>query len=47
MTIDQLKQDLDQVAQNARDLVSSLAAVGNTINITETAVSWPISFESN
>ena len=39
MTVDQFKQDLHQVAKNVRDFVASLAAVGNTVTITEAAVS--------
>jgi hypothetical protein len=39
MTIDQFQDDLRLVAGNASDLVSCLAAVGNTISVTETAVS--------
>ena len=39
MTIDQFQEDLRLVAGNASDLVSCLAAVGNTISVTETAVS--------
>ncbi|KAF8735325.1 hypothetical protein AX14_002256 [Amanita brunnescens Koide BX004] len=37
MTIDQFQEDLRLVAGNASDLVSCLAAVGNTISVTETA----------
>ena len=39
MTIDQFKKDLLLVAQNARDLASSLAAVGNTATVLEATVS--------
>jgi hypothetical protein len=40
MTIDQFKKDLLLVAQNARDLASSLGAVGNTATVLEATVSY-------
>ncbi len=39
MAIDQFKKDLLSVAQNARDLASSLGAVGDTVTVLEVTVS--------
>lgn len=38
MTVDQLKNDLLLLSVNARDLVSALSALGNSVSVTETAV---------
>jgi hypothetical protein len=47
MTVDQLKNDLLLLSVNARDLVSALSALGNSVSVTETAVSGMMIYLSN
>jgi len=38
MTVDQLKKDLNVVAENARDLASAMGALGDSITVAQTTV---------
>ena len=39
MTVDQLRNDLLLVSGNVRDLASAISALGDTVSVSETAVS--------
>lgn len=48
MTVDQVKKDLSVVAENARDLSSTLSALGDSVTVAQTAVGGgPITCQIN